>query len=109
MKIDIKYTQFQMTEDIDDYARKHIGSVARLLKSFEVLREITVFVEIARSTKHHRHGDVFYAEVTFDLDGKTVRAEATESDIRLAIDSVKEKIKKEVRRYKDKLITAQRR
>jgi len=109
MKIDIKYTQFQMTEDIDEYARKCIGSVARLLKSFEVLKEIIVFVEIARSTKHHRHGDVFYAEATFDLDGKTVRAEATEPDIRLAIDSVKEKIKKEVRRYKDKLITTQRR
>lgn len=109
MKIDIKYTQFQMTQDIDDYARKHIGSIARLLKSFEANSEITAYVEIARSTKHHRQGDVFYAEATLDVGGKTMRAEATEPDIRLAIDKVKEKIKKEIRRYKDKLVETKRR
>lgn len=109
MKIEIKYTQFHVTDDIDEYARKRIDSLAHFLKSFEKNSEITVFVEIARTTKHHKHGDVFYAEATFDMGGKTIRAVSTDPDIRLALDNVKEKLKKEIRRHKDKLVTSKRR
>lgn len=108
MKIEIKYTQFQPADNIEEYAMKRLGSLARFLKSFEKNTEIIMFVEIARSTKHHRKGDVFYAEAMFQADGKTMRAEATASDMRLALDEVKEKLKKEIRRYKDKLIEARR-
>lgn len=109
MKIDIKYTQFRATPDIEEHAVKRIGTLERFLKSFEKNSEITAFVEIARSTKHHRKGDVFYAEVMLEAGGKKFRAESTGPDIRLAIDSVKEKLKKEIRRHKDKLVTSQRR
>jgi ribosomal subunit interface protein len=108
MKIEIKYTQFQPADNIEEYVVKRLGSLERFLKSFEKNSEITMFVEIARSTKHHRKGDVFYAEATFEAGGKKMRAEATESDIRLAIDEVKEKLKKEIRRHKDKLVEARR-
>ena len=110
MNINVKYTQFQPADDIEEYARKRIGSLARFLKSFEKTHEITVFVEIARSTRHHRKGDVFYAEAMFENvpGGQKVRAESTEPDIRLSIDQVKEKLKKEIRRYKDKLIETRR-
>jgi len=109
MKIDIKYTQFQATSDIEEYARERIGAIERFLKSFEKNSEITVYVEIARSTKHHRKGDVFYAEANFTMAGKTIRAESTNTDIRLALDNVKEKLKKEIRRFKDKLVESRRR
>ena len=111
MRIEIKYSQFQPAQDVEEYARERIGSLERFLKSFEKNHEITVFVEIARSTRHHRKGDVFYAEATFETvpGGKQLRAEATAPDIRLAIDQVKEKLKKEIRRYKDKLVETRRR
>jgi ribosomal subunit interface protein len=108
MKIEIKYTQFQPADNIEEYVVKRLGSLERFLKSFEKNSEITMFVEIARSTKHHRKGDVFYAVATFEAGGKKMRAEATESDIRLAIDEVKEKLKKEIRRHKDRLVEARR-
>ena len=108
MKIEIKYTQFQPADDIEEYALKRLGSLERFLKSFEKNSEITMFTEIARSTKHHRKGDVFYAEAMFQTNGKLIRAEATGPDIRLALDEVKEKLKKEIRRYKDKRIEARR-
>jgi len=108
MKIEIKYTQFQPAGNIEEYAMKRLGSLERFLKSFEKSGEITMFVEIARSTKHHRKGDVFYAEAMFQIAGKVMRAEATGPDIRLALDEVKEKLKKEIRRDKDKRIKARR-
>jgi len=111
MKIDIQYTQFQPARDVAERALEKIGSLERFLKSFEKNHEITVFVEIARTTKHHRKGDVFYAEAMFETvpGGKKMRATATAPDIRVAIDQVKEKLKKEIRRYKDKLVESKRR
>ncbi len=110
MKIDLKYTQFEPADDIEEYARKRIGSLARFLKSFERHHEITMFVEIARSTRHHRKGNVFYAEATFETvpGGKQFRAESNGPDIRMALDELKEKLKKEIRRYKDKLVHIRR-
>jgi ribosomal subunit interface protein len=111
MKIEIKYTQFKPEVDIEEYAVKHFGQVEHFLKSFEKNGEITMFAEIGRSTKHHKKGDVFYAEAMFETTpgGKIIRATATQADIRAAIDNVKEKLKKEVRRYKDKLVESKRR
>ena len=108
MKIEIKYTQFQPADNIEEYAIKRLGSLERFLKSYEKNNEITMFVEIARTTKHHKKGDVFYAEATFQIDGEAMRAESTGPDIRLALDEVKEKLKKEIRRDKDKRITSRR-
>ena len=110
MKVELKYTRFQPAEDIEEYARKRIGSLERFLKSFEKNHEICVFVEIARTTKYHRKGDVFYAEAMFEIvpGGQQLRAECTGPDIRLALDEVKEKLKKEIRRYKSKLIDTRR-
>ena len=106
MRVNIKYTRFVPTEDIEEYVEKHLGALARFLKSFEKNHEIILFVEIARTTKHHRKGDVFYAEAMFEAvpGGKKFRAESTSADIRGAINEVKEKLKKEIRRYKDKLV-----
>lgn len=110
MKIELKYTRFEPAENIEEYARKRIGSLERLLKSFEKNHEITTFVEIARSTRHHRKGNVFYAEAMFETvpGGKKFRAESSGPDIREALDEVKEKLKKEIRRYKDKLVNTRR-
>lgn len=110
MNIDLKYTQFEPADNTEEYARKRIGSLARALKSFEKTHEITAFVEIARSTRHHRKGNVFYAEAMFEVvpGGKKFRAESTGPDIRMALDQVKEKLKKEIRRYKDKLVNTRR-
>ena len=60
-------------------------------------------------TQHHRKGDVFYAEVTLEIPGKPMRATFTGPDIRLAIDEVKEKLEKELRRYKDKELAKRKR
>lgn len=109
MRIETKYTQFQATSDIEQYIEKRIGSLSRFLKRYEVDREIVVFLEVARSSKHHRHGDVFYAEATFQLPGKVIRAEHNDPDIHTAIDAIKETLKKELSTYKNKEVTRQKR
>ena len=109
--MDLKYTKFEPAKDIEAYAVKRFATLTHFLKSFEKTHEITLFVEIARTTRHHRKGDVFYAEAMFEATpgGKKFRASSTGSDIRGAIDEVKEKLKKEIRRTKDKLVSSRTR
>ena len=109
MRIEIHYTKFQAAPNISEYAKKRIGALKKFLKRFEKNTEVAVFVELARTTQHHRKGDVFYAEATIEIPGKPLRATFTGSDIRLAIDEVKEKLEKELRRDKDKAIAERKR
>lgn len=108
MKINIKVTNLDLTPAIREYIEEKIGSLDRFLKSFETKSEIEVFVEIAHTTKHHRHGNVLYAEATASLGKKILRAEHSDWDIRVAIDKVKDKLQQEIKKYKEKKIGKRR-
>jgi len=104
MRIDIKATNLELTPAIREYIEIKIGPLSRFLKRFERENEIEVFVEIARTTKHHKSGDVFCAEASFSIGKKLLRAEDVDWDIRVAIDKVKNKLKQEINKYKEKKI-----
>ncbi len=101
MKINIKVTNLDSTPAIREYIEEKIGSLDRFLKCGGK-SEIEVFVEIARATKHHRHGNVLYAEATISLGKKILRAEHFDQDIRVAIDKVRDKLQREIKKHKEK-------
>jgi len=92
MKFDIKATNLDLTPVIREYIETKIGSLDHFLKRFEAETEIEVFVEIARTTRHHKSGDVFCAETSFSIGKKLLRAEHTDWDIRVAINEVKDRL-----------------
>ena len=113
MKINIKATNLELTPAIRQYIEIKIGSLDHFLrhfvgvrpcvglKRFESKSEIEVFVEIARTTRHHHKGNIFYAEAIFSLCKKILRAEHSDWDIRVAIDKVKDKLQQEIKKYKE--------
>jgi len=101
MQIDIKAIKLELTPTIREYIESKIGSLSRFLKRFETENEIKIFVEIARTTRHHKTGDVFCAEASFMIGKKLIRAEHTDWDIRIAIDKVKDKLQQEIKKYKE--------
>ena len=101
MKINIKATNLELTPSIIQYVNDKINSVDKFLKKFEERTEIEIFVEIARTTRHHHKGDVFRAEANMQLPGKILRADHEDWDIRVAIDKVKDKLQQEVKKYKE--------
>ncbi len=125
MQINIKATNLELTPAIRQYIEIKIGSLEHFLKRFESKpphqtrigaegaknnksalwcggkSEIEVFVEIARTTKHHYKGDVFYAEATFSIGKKVLRAEHSDWNIRVTIDRVKDKLQQEIKKYKE--------
>lgn len=104
MQINIKATNLELTPAIREYIEIKFSSLNRFLKRFETKSERNIFIEIARTTRHHRSGNVFYAEATLSLGKKTLRAEDYRWDIRVAIDKVKDKLQQEIKKYKEKKI-----
>lgn len=108
MKIDIKSTHLEMTAAIEEYINEKIGSLDRFTQAFARNdtkggfghEAVEAFVEIARTSAHHKHGPVFRAEVNLRVRGKVLRAAKEDWDIRVAIDAVKEELKMELQKEK---------
>jgi ribosomal subunit interface protein len=101
MKIDIKATNLDLTPALRVYIDEKIGVLAKFLKRWDMEGGVEVWVEVARTTRHHQKGPVFRAEADIRLPGKILRAEDAALDIRVAIDRVRDKLKREIEKYKE--------
>lgn len=100
MKIIIKSTNLELTDAIANYINKKISPLSRFLKKYEENSELNLNMEIAKTTRHHQKGDVFYVEINLKLPNKLLRAEEYNSDLYAAIDLAKDKIKQEILKFK---------
>ncbi len=101
----IKTTNLKLTPAIEDYIRQKMErDLARFVRRLDEKGAAELFVEIARTTRHHRRGDVFRAEADLRLPGKVLRAEAEEWNIRVAVDRVKDELQREIKKYKERQV-----
>jgi len=101
MRITIKATGIEHTNAIDSYVKKALAAVEKVLDPNE--KSILARVDVGMTTKHHKSGDIFYAEVTMRLPGKDCRAVAKADTLYAAIDAMKDDIAREVKRHHEKL------
>lgn len=90
--------------DLTDAIRDYIG---KRLKTFEKLigkdaKQTTFFVEVGKTSKHHKTGDIFKAEIRSSIGKDNLYATSTESDLYAAIDKVKDEIASEIKKIKGK-------
>lgn len=103
MKLIIKATNFKLTPAIRQYIEEKLKrDVERYLPAGNTSAE--GWAEAGKTTKHHQKGMVFRAEMQIGgLAGKkSVRAESTNTDLRLAIDEVKDELQRILKKYKGK-------
>ena len=101
MNIKIRSTNFDITPSIDAYVSKKIGTLAKFLESYG--SGLLCEVEIGKTTGHHKHGDIFKAEVNIILPGGSqIFAKAEEADIYTAIDMVRDNAEREIVSKKNK-------
>ena len=108
MNINIKGTGIEMTPAIRGYVDEKIGGLAKLLENVDP-SSIQVDVEVGRPSQHHRSGSVYRAEVNISVPGSLLRAEKSAESVYAAIDEVKDEIGREIKRYKDRQTTVNRR
>jgi len=108
MRIIIKATNIKLTKSLRDFIEEKIGELEKFLE--DILKKIDIFngkepraevyVEIGKPSRHHRKGEVFYAEAQIPLPGKGVRSEACREDLMMAIVEVKDELQRLLKKYK---------
>jgi ribosomal subunit interface protein len=109
MRLNIKAIGFSITPSIKNYAESRILSLDKFIKRFEKGGKIMVLIELIRTTYHHRKGIVYKAVADIRLPKKVLEASAEDIDLRAAVDSMKNKLKAEIEKYKSKYIEAEHR
>ena len=102
--INIFANQIELNAPLREFIEEKIGSLSKHLGV--ALPEIRV--EISRPSKHHRSGNVFYAEANMSLDGTLLRATAEDADLHTAITAVRDELQTQIKKLKDKKISARR-
>ncbi len=101
MNIIFKSKDLEITESIRVYVEKKLATLETFLKNFNQ-ELVKAEVEVGRTTRHHRSGDVFRAEINLSINGKMFRAESEQDDLLAAIDEVRDDLEQEIRKFKTK-------
>lgn len=100
MKIQIKATNLELTEAIRDYSDKKVSSLDKYFKEFS--NDAIAYVEVAKTTMHHKQGDFFKAEIDLNFQGQKFFAKSEQADLYVAIDEAREQIERQLVGKKDK-------
>lgn len=107
MAINLKGTNIKITPEISGYLDKRLEGVRKFLP-----KEGDSFladVELGKTTNHHQTGNIFRAEITVHIGGRSFRAVSEQSDLYRAIDNMKDEVTRELSSYKEKRISLIRR
>ena len=102
MQIIIKATQFDLTVSIKKNIEEKIESLSKFI--FYPKDSVKVFVEVALETKHHKKGEIYYAEINIKTADKVFRSEARKENLYQAINQAKKELQKILRKDKEKRI-----
>jgi len=93
--VEIKITtkNLILTSPLQEYINEKMGALKRF---FGKDAELTIMVEISKTTKHHKKGDFFEASVSLDCGHSTFRVESKAFDIRAAIDEVRAELEQQL-------------
>ncbi len=102
MATNIKATNIELTSAVSDYVNKKIESINKLVDEF---KEISVYVEVGKTTNHHKQGEYFKAEFDVVIDGEKFFTVSEENDLYKAIDRAKDDLIRRVKNSKKKKTT----
>ncbi len=99
MQVTVKGRHMVITDSLRAYAEEKFGRVSKVFDTDPSVADVVLHVEKNKSnpTRH-------VAEVTLRLKGHVVRAEEASDDMHAAIDLAAEKVERQMRKYKTKVI-----
>jgi len=96
MRLIIKAKNMKVSEPVREYVQKKIGTLDRYLPTIDKVR-VELSLQKARSAQDH-----LVVQVTMHSNSTILRAEERSSDIFAAIDAVRDKLQRQIKRYKEK-------
>lgn len=104
MKYTIHPLNITISPSIQTLIETKTKSLERFVSRFDS-GVVEARIEIGKPSRHHHSGPVFYAEINLKIPGKLLRAEAAHLDLNSAVNEVFKEIERQVKDYKDKLVT----
>ena len=103
MKINLQGKNIELTSAINDYVLKRMGDLEKLLKHMEEGgAEAMVRFDVAKTTNHHKGGEIFHADCSITIGGENFYSSVDKEDLYAAIDAVKGSLFNEIERHKDR-------
>lgn len=103
MKIKIQGKNMEITPAINDYIIKRVTNLGKILDKLEqTTGEIFVSFNVAKTTNHHKTGEVFRADCSIETKRGNYFSSVDEEDLYAAIDAVKENLFREISKTKEK-------
>jgi putative sigma-54 modulation protein len=97
MKLIVQGKGMNLTDDIINYAEKRFATAERY---FENIQEANLIISKERG--------LFKSEVTISMSGTVIRGESKTQDIYASIDDVLDKIKRQIKKYKESFVERRR-
>ncbi|MEY2671861.1 MAG: hypothetical protein RL687_278 [Candidatus Parcubacteria bacterium] len=88
----------ELTDAIRDYVTKRVESLEKFIKDDSAI----VYVEVGKTTHHHKNGEFFKAEFDIRTAGKKFFSSSEKEDLYSAIDDAKEDVQRSMTYQKDK-------
>ena len=98
MQTAIKATKIDLTDAIRAFVEEKMNTLDAKTKRFG--EAVRAEVEVGMTTRHHKSGEIFRAEVHVRLPGNLVYAEATHKDLYTAINNAKREAERQIVAYK---------
>lgn len=98
MRTDIKATLIELTDAIREFVQKKMDALDAPAARFG--SAVRAKVEVGKTTKHHKNGDVFRAEVRLDLPGLKVYAEEIGDDLYVVMNDAYKEARRQMISYK---------
>ena len=120
MKIVIKTKNLKLNKELSQYIEEKLNSLEKFSKILYNEKyynhffgkgkpRVEAWVEIGKETRHHKKGSVFWAECQMRFPKRTLRSVAESDNIKQAITEVKDELQRELKQYKEKLISKTKR
>ena len=103
MKINFQGKNMEITPAIHDYIVKRVTNLGKLLdKIEETSGEVLVVFNVAKTTNHHKGGEVFHADCSVQTQRGNYFSSVDKEDLYEAVDTVKENIFRDISKAKEK-------
>lgn len=100
MKLTLKATGFDLTPSIKQYVATQLHRLDKLVDNLGTAAE--AWVEISKTTKHHRSGPVWRAEVDLRLPRKILRVESVREALASAVVEAREELFRRIVTYRNR-------
>lgn len=100
MQVDIHAQNIELNAPLRAFIEEKMRDIEHLVGQGG---QVHAHVEVSIPSNHHQSGPIYRAEVNLSIGGTLLRAESSNYDLHSAIVDVKDEMKMQVKKFKEKL------